>query len=70
MYADSRRGTLAQTTSLTSVAATFDAGMCVSFYLFLRFTKDSRLMKFRLVHELKISRSPGNQRISICVYDG
>ena len=47
MYADSRQGILAQTTTLTSVMGKFKAGKCLSFYLFIKFTKDDSYRKFR-----------------------
>ena len=57
MYADSRRGILAQKTSLTSVMGKFDTGTCLSFFLFLKFTKDDSYRKFRYNSEFQMWRS-------------
>ena len=47
MYADSRWGTVAQKTYLTSVITKFETGACLSFYLFLKSTENTRLGIFR-----------------------
>ena len=54
MYTDSREGILAQKTTLTSVMGKFEAEMCLSFYVFLKFTKDDSYRKFRFGSKVKI----------------
>ena len=54
MYTDSRRGILAQKTTLTSVMGKFEAETCLSFYLFLKFTKDDSYRKFRFDSKVEV----------------
>ena len=54
MYTDSRPGILAQKTTLTSVMGKFEAETCLSFYLFLKFTKDDSYRKFRFDSKVEV----------------